>query len=549
MTQNSFSAKKILATHWINIIFYVLLFIHILPVWYLDYFITSDGPAHVYNSTVWDIMLNTPDSETAKFYSHYHYFTKQIVPNWFYQIGIMILTSCFSVFTADKILVSLILLGTALSVRYVIKHIHKENSYLALLVLPFLFQEVFLWGFYNYCFSIVGGYFVIGYWLRHHENLQPINLLILTLGFTCLYFMHLFGVLLSIITIGSLILSNTFINFKAKTWAAVFQPYIHAIIFALPAVLLMGGYMYYMQDSPSNPSGSTLQDLYNVFRDVTVLKVLDPIQEDFWARSLGLTILIGAIVALVMRIRTGKRDITDGFFLAFLLLAYTHFFGAEFIAGGFFMRERLSVLVFMTLIVISSTYLSPKWLKGTVVLVAVVINIAFLGIRLPKFSQANTLAKEYMELAPHIKPNRTIMPMSYNHRGLHLDHSVIAERKFLFLHITGYLAVETSTLNYDNYEANTGYFPLLWHSIHNPYIKGAAEAIEMSPPKLNLNNWTNGGGASPDYLIIAYLEPPYNTQTDLSIYGYLKGHISQSYNQVYLSSHRRISLYKKKGLD
>ena len=57
----------------------------------------------------------------------------------------------------------------------------------------------------------------------------------------------------------------------------------------------------------------------------------------------------------------------------------------------------------------------------------------------------------------------------------------------LFSHAAGYLGVEKRLVLLDNYEANTGYFPLRWRPEVNPYVHlGPFAAQESQPPPVRV---------------------------------------------------------------
>lgn len=64
-------------------LFYALLIVFLIPVWGNKYFLTGDGPCHLYNSK---ILLDFITSNNPEFYKEYYVLNKNLEPNWFSHI-------------------------------------------------------------------------------------------------------------------------------------------------------------------------------------------------------------------------------------------------------------------------------------------------------------------------------------------------------------------------------------------------------------------------------------------------------------------------------
>lgn len=64
-------------------LFISLIIIFLTPIWGNKYFLTQDGPSHLYNSK---ILLDFVTSNNLEFYKEYYIVNKQLFPNWFSHI-------------------------------------------------------------------------------------------------------------------------------------------------------------------------------------------------------------------------------------------------------------------------------------------------------------------------------------------------------------------------------------------------------------------------------------------------------------------------------
>ena len=111
-----------------------LLALFLLPIWAFSYFPSQDGPIHLANARTW-LDYDEPDHAVYRFY----YITvDEPNPNWLSQWLLAGFMLGFSPATAEKILVSLLVLGLPLALHLALETLRRGSGYLALLVLPFV---------------------------------------------------------------------------------------------------------------------------------------------------------------------------------------------------------------------------------------------------------------------------------------------------------------------------------------------------------------------------------------------------------------------------
>ncbi|HEV7232088.1 MAG TPA: hypothetical protein VGO45_12200 [Bacteroidia bacterium] len=156
------------------------------------------------------------------------------------------------------------------------------------------------------------------------------------------------------------------------------------------------------------------------------------------------------------RFRTGngrafrnKIKLGDGWLLisAVLLILLFLLPDSDFHAG--FMSIRLCFLFYLSLLVWIGHQEYPKLLIIPVVFLSLVVLKSQFKVKFGCLSELNSIAIECHETSKLIKANTVIMPLNYT-------------ENWMLTHFSNYLGHEKPMVILDNYEACTGYFPLLF---------------------------------------------------------------------------------------
>ena len=186
--------------------FSLLLFQVAIP-WTVPHFVTQDGPSHVYTAVVArDLLLD----RTSPFQELYR-FSDQLVPNWGHTVMLGIFT-WISVDHAEQLMMSFLMLVGFVSFSYAFRSIAPEASPWTPLA-NFLTHTSFLWiGFINFCLSCLLFPVVVGYYIRHIGRLTFGRVATLAAWITGLFFIHLMGAALAMLTLFVLGVWNHFLH-------------------------------------------------------------------------------------------------------------------------------------------------------------------------------------------------------------------------------------------------------------------------------------------------------------------------------------------------
>lgn len=527
-------------------IYWTLLFVHLFPILSNQYFLTGDGPSHVYNAKV---VLDYVQGNDWDFYSEYYTFNSYPEPNWASHFLLAGLLLVFPDFLAEKILLIFYVVAFAYCWRLLVRQINPVNSFLALLGLPFVFHRTLQMGFYNYSLSFVLLFWVLAYWLKYRENLSRKRVLILGTSFLLLYFCHPVGLTLSWTVIGLLLfcgllftLEGQFESFSDKI-KKTFRSGGILTLASLPALLLLAVYMI-RRGTETTPNPFSWAHMGRKLVELTSLVNMTRTEVNWaiaWAILCGLLLLVG----LLYKIR--HKDFTeyDGFFLAFLFALVMYFIQPGSIGGAGILYIRLQFIPYLFLILWLASIPFSDMSAKVILFPAVIISVALISLRAPHHKLASEAVKEYLSVREHIPTRSTVLPLSFAHQGLTPEGEFVANRIWLYMHAADYLGSDRSLVMLGNYEAGLGYFPLVWKPKKQPFFHIATnEGIEGRPPGVDILSYTQKTGGTIDYVLTWCLDNEEfanhpNTQS-------LKQQLHEGFELVFTSKNGLAQLYKNK---
>jgi hypothetical protein len=149
-------------------------------------------------------------------------------------------------------------------------------------------------------------------------------------------------------------------------------------------------------------------------------------------------------------------------------------------AGGGILTLRLSMYPFLLSLPWLTLPRSTTWrtgLIGTLVLVASA-NLVYLAILFPELDSD---LQEWSEGVEHVSRNSRILPVIF-------EETEGPRRVALLRHASGYHAAYTGGITWDNYEANTDYFPVRFRPEFDA-VRPASATIETAPGELEIERF------------------------------------------------------------
>ncbi len=316
-------------------LFLALAVLYVLPFWVVRHVPTVDGPCHTYNA--W-ILRQYANVERYPLFQQYYEINAKPYPNWISQGGMALLMLAVPPAVAEKLLASGYVLLFLAGVWYLVGAVRPEERWLAFLAFPFAYHQLFQYGFYNFAISVAFFPLILGCWWRHRDRpgdprfVVGINLLL----WLC-YFSHILSFGLALVAIAVLWLATL----RRESWR---RHLLHVPVL-LPQIALPL-WFFAKQGGGSVPSTWPLSQVARFFVRLEVLVTLGTAQ--LWL-GVGLSVLFLLLLALSVR-RRGLLRVESVFLALALLFTVFYFLSPEGTAGGWLLKNRLSLYPFLLLI-------------------------------------------------------------------------------------------------------------------------------------------------------------------------------------------------------
>ena len=521
-------------------LFALLLGLHLGPVWASRYFLTTDGPAHLYNAWVLKTMLLDPQSKFHTLLA----FNVNPEPNYLGHLLLAALLTMLPPWLAEKALLTLYVAGLPLAVRYLVRSWQPTAGFLAVLAFPFVYSAVFQWGFYNFCLGLVAVLLGIGYWKRHLAGVPglPGRRIAGLLGLvTLLYLAHPLAYLAGGLLLGLLVAEELLSNSAPNgTWWARTAAQVGALALAfLPTLPLLGWY-FWRKGSEGNGAAAPLGWL----RYATDLMQLEPLRymgpaERPFRLLVAMLLLLAVAHAAWQRLRGQAVAPVWAWLAGSGLLAMAYLLVPDALAGGSIIRPRLGLLCYLLVLGGLATVPYARAVRWALLLGGGGVAGALLGFRANCYQTMQAGLAEYRSAAPYLRPGSTLAPLEFARAGLRPGGRPGGSCLAAFSHAASYLAVERNLVNYENYEAQTGYFPLVWR----PGQERLSQRDSL-PQRLDAARHARTA-APPDYMLV--WDAPDTLARANANRRRVLGQLADLYQPVYRSPTGLVLLFARRG--
>jgi hypothetical protein len=469
------------------VLFTLVAFLHLTPIWVFPYVPTQDGPSHLANA----VILKDFHSPQAR-YREWFELRWEPFPNWTSHLLLAGLLFALPPLVAEKVLVSLYVLGFAWSFRYFLDAFSREQRLLAYAGLLFVFNYCFLMGFYNYCLSLVLFWVGLGYCLRRHGEIRPADAIVLAGLSLVAYFTHLLGFLLLLPGAAGMVAVVAVRPVRSLLWIGGA---------ALPSLLLAWNYLLQTGFLASAPDGgdapSGLAVLLQRLRQETFWDDLVHLNGPFFAPYEGNTVPLGGLVLLLFGVLalvsfvassvTGPRpDVAARWAVGgvALVLGLLYFLVPNDLGPhGALLKPRL--LLLCPLLVLATGRLpaaggARRLLLGAVGVVLVVNGMLLLSY----FRVANREIAQYTAGLSHAGSGRAV-------RAIQPRRDSRSRADYLW-HASCYYCLTTGNVNLHNYEAVTNHFPVRYRRDIQPAALSAEVLLLWESPSEGVGRQDGG---------------------------------------------------------
>jgi len=403
---------------------------------------TVDGPCHLYNAWV---MRHLHDPAYPLFATHF-YIDPEPVPNWLIQVLLYVLLAVVPAAAAEKLLLSFYVLLFSAAAWWFAGCQARERRANAFLALPFVYNLLFHFGFYNFLFSLPLFLLAVGWWWRCRERPTWSWALALHGLLLACYFAHI----VSLVMAGFVI---------AVLWAATFERagwrrWLRQPLVLLPQLALP---LWFVASRGASPAASnwTPQEKWQNLSELRPLFLSHTGHGPGTALALLFVVMVAATVAGARReprdAAAARPRARHPFLLTAAVAVLVYLVCPSGMSGGGVLEPRLVLFPFLVLL----PDLAPRWRRfpRAGLTVALSLLVAWESWSLAVWlGRASRGVDELLAGHSQVRPNSRVLDIVFDVYAS-LDRQAGG-------HAIGYLAGEKGLIDWNDYQAGTGYFPV-----------------------------------------------------------------------------------------
>ena len=511
--------------------FLLIVLIHTVPLFTLKYFVTHDGPGHLYNSNLINSLLFDRESWVSSIFE----FTPGIVPNWIGHLLLCVFNLIFDAPLAEKVFQLLYIFSFAYAFRLLVKSIPGTNILASWLCFPFIYSFTFHIGFYSFSIGLAILFAVLANYNGNYAIKTLRQFILMSLCMMGLYLSHLFVFASALLSIVFFIFWNSIVAGKNP-----FRRLIHdqsfrkdlgfvLLTFAVPFFLTLGFVVNH--SSSSRMELPEFKYVVEWFSDVRPLISLDYDSEKKYAKPLFIFYTLIFISAVIKKIQTRKEkhvwlNTSGGWLVLSVIMIMFFFFLPDDLISGGVIGIRFCLLGYLFLFLFFAAN-GSKAMIALGVVASVVVSFLMIRGRYDSLRWLSETSKQYITCADKIEKGSTLLTVNYSDNWM-LDN------------MATYIGAEKNILVLDNYEASQVHFPLRWKAGKN--ANGIIGPFATSRrPCLDLLAYRQIANVEVDYILL--MEKP--EVLDDSCSRDLQMQLGEHYKIIYAIPERHAELYKR----
>ncbi len=502
---------------YIQVLFYLLVFLHALPVLLLDHLISVDGPAHLYNANLIIRLLSAGNDSANIFFE----FSNSWSPNWTAHILLVLLSKLFGAFAAEKWIWFLYLVLLPMSFKSLIQTISPKSNAAPFYVFPFIYAFPLFLGFYSFCLALPIVFYLLAFVLRDNKIKQKRLYLFFLLGL--LYFSHVFAFFAFWIALFVHFFFSILTVYEDKF--RVRQKVKILLYLSVPFFLL---FIYFAVNAGISGIGGdvSFREKYIWLRELRVIQSLDYNFQLPFTKAL-FYILFFVPILLVSRKSSQFFERMPWLTLSFVFCILFFVFPNHAVSGGF-ISIRLFWLCILFYVIWLGSLNTQAYLSWILALIFSGISLLLLQNNFRKLKEQSDLVSELLEANLYISPASILLPINYSEDLMHTN-------------ISSYLALKNKVVLLDNYEASQKHFHLEWKKNRSPYESAGTFSTNKNPC-LTLLNFEKTANVKVDYISVWNKPKALNDSCGED----LRKQLDAFFNKTMVSSGGHLVLYKRK---
>ena len=458
------------------LLFALLTGVHLLPVHAGRWFVTLDGPCHLYSARLLRALW-----EGDPFIGGFFRVNPWPDPYWLAHLLLAPLTGTLPAWALERLLYSVAVVSLALAFRHLIGVVAPEGRWMSLLAMPFLLHYALRLGFLNFSLSLPLLLLALAMGVRA-MNGEVRRWWPLALVLTLLYFAHLTSLLVACALL--LALAGWHVLMGEGTLVRRMR----SSLWWWPALVLpVGLTLLYVLRQPARTGGTKhlpLPELWSALLEGRAFNALWAAGELEASQWTALPLLLGGALALAWGLRAAFRN---GFrALPFWSVAWVPALAAylllpDTMAGGSSASPRLLLFLMLLLAVALATSTLPRWIAGLLLVCVVAADVQHTRVQ---YASARSLSEEaavFLSVAPALQDGHTVLSLNYSSNWMHSN-------------LPNYLGVQGKrVVVLDHFTALAPFNPVQWRPERLPY-EAIGDFAESGRPCVRMDGYEAATG-------------------------------------------------------
>ncbi|MFC2090634.1 hypothetical protein ACFLT1_07620 [Bacteroidota bacterium] len=516
-------------------IFGLFLLITLSQLWITRYVPSLDGPQHLLNASMFGNLM-----KGNELISTFYTVNSNIVGYWTGHFLLSIFTMFLPSWLAEKLFLTLYVLGMVYAFRFLVKSINREKgNFISYIIFPFVYHMFILLGYYAFSLAAIFFFVGFGYYIRHMEAFKLKHVLVFSILLFVLFLTHglvylFFGLSFVIFYIGISI--HSFLredgNLTLKNWLR--RSAILMLAF-LPSLFVWSLYIRNVLslDSTVAASATPFKELLEYILRIRQLVGFHHRWESIAYIPLFILIASSSFLTIwhfIKQLNGDTRKLLKLFSIQhiWLIIAVSfillYFLAPDRISAGS-LTNRFALYFFFLII----TWLSMQKFSKTVQVLSLFILLFCVtfarGIHMDFYHRLNRDIKELTALTEHMEPNTIV---DYRQASNNWVHG----------HFQLYAALDAPYVHLRNVQL-WGQFPMVWDYETLPRcFAGEREITPSGAIKVGEDH----PAVQIDYYTVFFKEQFWNDSTNLNWHKVLR----EDYEEIFVSGRNKAALYKRK---
>jgi hypothetical protein len=486
-----------------------------LPFLLLHHVNTIDGPGHVLGGRLLGNLGNTA------LFHHYYVNSITIAPNGLTDALLGVLMAVVSPTWSEKLVAIGYIIAFPLAVRFAIRSVNPSAGWLALLSLPFTINYLFLYGFYDFCYAMIGAFVAIALMIRWRGRWNAWRVVVLAVVLVLTLGSHLVPWVMAAVIIGVLALTDAISQFRAgrldqvpdvhdgaltedprhsgKLWRDLYPP----VLAVIPSAVLTALFVLSDNTGTGAVQRKSLKTLVEGLATLT-LPIVTYSRLEIAAALLTVLVLLVLLVMSIAALRRGELStLSIGLGVSVLVCIVIYFASPDFIGTGGLLNDRFSLFPPLMLLLACASVPTPPGIWRSAGLVGLVAALLLAGIRLPTQVRYDRQVTEYLMVERAIPPGQTLVALRFS-----VFSPPLGDQRFKqgdpLSHESSRVAADNGDVDLRDFEAQVPYFP---HRFR-PQLEQLAQRYLYDydvPPHANLSAYNNASGRAVDYVLLVGL--------------------------------------------